>query len=161
MSDPSFRELADVASSLQQFTGLLFVLGSHHNDGAGAAHAGLGIDASLPQNLNSVFQVHDFNAGDGRGAGLSGGSLNFFSCSGSGSSGSLTLSQDLGQTCLLSSSVLSLGNLEDLTLDQLCSELQSVGDQGSAGSTGDDQDQILVALANAGEIGRASCRERV
>ena len=59
---------------------------AHENDRAGAAHAGLGVDAGLPEDLDCVLQVHDFHAQNGGRAGLGRGSLNlFFGSSGLGS----------------------------------------------------------------------------
>ena len=73
---------------------------AHHHQRTGAAHAGLGIDAGLPQGLGGVLQVHDLDAGDGSDTGLCGGSLDLFLGLG-GLGGCLAGGQDLVQTGLL------------------------------------------------------------
>ena len=51
---------------------------AHHHKRSGAAHACLGIDASLPERLCGILKVHHFNARNGCRAGLRGRKFHFF-----------------------------------------------------------------------------------
>ena len=121
---------------------------AHENDRAGAAHAGLGVDAGLPEDLDCVLQVHDFHAQNGCRAGLGRGSLNFFFGS-SGLGSGLAGFQNLAEAGLLGLGEFFLCHVKDLAADQLGRELKGIGNQGCAGGTGDDEDQLVVVHADA------------
>ena len=140
------------AGGLEDLHGAVLVGLGHADDGTSAAHAVLGVDLLLPQSLHSILQVHDLDAGDLGGDDLLGRSHNVLRGSGGLVGSGLALSQELLQAGLLGGGELSGSHLEHLAPHQLGGVVDGAGDHGSAGGTGDNHDQTVIALADAGAV---------